>query len=133
MLPAAERLLLGPGPSLISPRVMRAMSATILSHLQDLAAVAREAGALVVVDAATSLGAMPLDVNGMATGRGIQLQSEGTRRAVGRCADRVHEASAGQTRAVPQLLLRYRAARGLLGAPQIWRIGRWVRARLGLW
>ena len=33
MLPAAERLLLGPGPSLISPRVMRAMSAPMLSHL----------------------------------------------------------------------------------------------------
>jgi alanine-glyoxylate transaminase/serine-glyoxylate transaminase/serine-pyruvate transaminase len=33
MLPANERLLLGPGPSLISPRVMRALSAPMLSHL----------------------------------------------------------------------------------------------------
>ena len=33
MLPHAERLLLGPGPSLISPRVMRAMAAPMLSHL----------------------------------------------------------------------------------------------------
>ena len=33
MLPSNERLLLGPGPSLISPRVMRAMSAPMLSHL----------------------------------------------------------------------------------------------------
>lgn len=33
MLPHTERLLLGPGPSLISPRVMRAMSAPMLSHL----------------------------------------------------------------------------------------------------
>jgi alanine-glyoxylate transaminase/serine-glyoxylate transaminase/serine-pyruvate transaminase len=33
MLPATERLLLGPGPSMISPRVMRAMSAPMLSHL----------------------------------------------------------------------------------------------------
>lgn len=33
MLPADERLLLGPGPSLTSPRVMRAMSAPTLSHL----------------------------------------------------------------------------------------------------
>ena len=33
MLPATERLLLGPGPSLISSRVMRAMSAPMLSHL----------------------------------------------------------------------------------------------------
>ena len=33
MLPSSERLLLGPGPSLISPRVIRAMSAPMLSHL----------------------------------------------------------------------------------------------------
>jgi alanine-glyoxylate transaminase/serine-glyoxylate transaminase/serine-pyruvate transaminase len=33
MLPSSERLLLGPGPSLISPRVLRAMSAPMLSHL----------------------------------------------------------------------------------------------------
>lgn len=33
MLPADERLLLGPGPSLISPRVTRAMTAPMLSHL----------------------------------------------------------------------------------------------------
>jgi alanine-glyoxylate transaminase/serine-glyoxylate transaminase/serine-pyruvate transaminase len=32
-LPAAERLLFGPGPSLIAPRVMRAMAAPMLSHL----------------------------------------------------------------------------------------------------
>jgi alanine-glyoxylate transaminase/serine-glyoxylate transaminase/serine-pyruvate transaminase len=36
MLPATERLLLGPGPSLISPRVMRAMAAPMLSHLDPL-------------------------------------------------------------------------------------------------
>jgi alanine-glyoxylate transaminase / serine-glyoxylate transaminase / serine-pyruvate transaminase len=33
MLPATERILLGPGPSVISPRVMRAMAAPMLSHL----------------------------------------------------------------------------------------------------
>ena len=32
-LPATERLLFGPGPSLITPRVMRAMAAPVLSHL----------------------------------------------------------------------------------------------------
>jgi alanine-glyoxylate transaminase/serine-glyoxylate transaminase/serine-pyruvate transaminase len=32
-LPATERILLGPGPSLISPRVMRALGAPVLSHL----------------------------------------------------------------------------------------------------
>jgi alanine-glyoxylate transaminase/serine-glyoxylate transaminase/serine-pyruvate transaminase len=33
MLPNSERILLGPGPSLISPRVMRALGAPMLSHL----------------------------------------------------------------------------------------------------
>jgi alanine-glyoxylate transaminase/serine-glyoxylate transaminase/serine-pyruvate transaminase len=32
-LPALERVLLGPGPSAIPPRVMRAMAAPVLSHL----------------------------------------------------------------------------------------------------
>lgn len=32
-LPATERILLGPGPSLIPPRVIRAMGAPVLSHL----------------------------------------------------------------------------------------------------
>ena len=32
-LPATERILLGPGPSLIPPRVMRAMAAPVLSHV----------------------------------------------------------------------------------------------------
>ena len=32
-LPATERILLGPGPSLIAPRVIRALSAPVLSHL----------------------------------------------------------------------------------------------------
>jgi alanine-glyoxylate transaminase / serine-glyoxylate transaminase / serine-pyruvate transaminase len=42
-LPATERILLGPGPSLISPRVMRAMAAPTLSHLDpDLVAMLDE-------------------------------------------------------------------------------------------
>jgi alanine-glyoxylate transaminase/serine-glyoxylate transaminase/serine-pyruvate transaminase len=32
-LPSTERMLLGPGPSLIAPRIMRAMAAPVLSHL----------------------------------------------------------------------------------------------------
>src|SRR6186997_2547081 len=32
-LPSTERILLGPGPSLIPPRIMRAMAAPVLSHL----------------------------------------------------------------------------------------------------
>jgi alanine-glyoxylate transaminase/serine-glyoxylate transaminase/serine-pyruvate transaminase len=42
-LPSTERLLLGPGPSLISPRVMRAMAAPVLGHLDpDLLAIMDE-------------------------------------------------------------------------------------------
>lgn len=32
-LPSTERILLGPGPSVMSPRVMRAMASPVLSHL----------------------------------------------------------------------------------------------------
>src|SRR5688500_1488515 len=39
-LPDVERLLLGPGPSPVSPRIMRAMQAPVLSHLDpDLMAM----------------------------------------------------------------------------------------------
>jgi alanine-glyoxylate transaminase / serine-glyoxylate transaminase / serine-pyruvate transaminase len=42
-LPVTERLLLGPGPSMISPRVMRAMAAPVLGHLDpDLLAMMDE-------------------------------------------------------------------------------------------
>ena len=33
LLPDTDRILLGPGPSLTSPRVMRAMAAPTISHL----------------------------------------------------------------------------------------------------
>ncbi len=36
LLPGHERVLLGPGPSLTSPRVMRAMAAPTISHLDPL-------------------------------------------------------------------------------------------------
>lgn len=40
MLPESERILLGPGPSPVSPRIMRAMAAPVLSHLDpDLVAM----------------------------------------------------------------------------------------------
>ena len=39
-LPESERILLGPGPSMVSPRVIRAMAAPVLSHLDpDLMAM----------------------------------------------------------------------------------------------
>lgn len=42
-LPQSERVLLGPGPSMVSPRVMRTMAAPVLSHLDpDLMAMMDE-------------------------------------------------------------------------------------------
>jgi alanine-glyoxylate transaminase / serine-glyoxylate transaminase / serine-pyruvate transaminase len=42
-LPGSERILLGPGPSMVSPRVMRTMAAPVLSHLDpDLMAMMDE-------------------------------------------------------------------------------------------
>ena len=42
-LPERERVLLGPGPSMVSPRVMRTMAAPVLSHLDpDLMAMMDE-------------------------------------------------------------------------------------------
>jgi alanine-glyoxylate transaminase/serine-glyoxylate transaminase/serine-pyruvate transaminase len=42
-LPSTERILLGPGPSMISPRVMRALGAPVLGHLDpDLLAMMDE-------------------------------------------------------------------------------------------
>ena len=42
-LPERERILLGPGPSMVAPRVMRAMAAPVLSHLDpDLMALMDE-------------------------------------------------------------------------------------------
>jgi len=35
LLPDTDRILLGPGPSLAAPRVMRAMASPTLSHLLD--------------------------------------------------------------------------------------------------
>jgi alanine-glyoxylate transaminase/serine-glyoxylate transaminase/serine-pyruvate transaminase len=36
LLPEIDRILLGPGPSLTAPRVMRAMAAPTVSHLDPL-------------------------------------------------------------------------------------------------
>src|SRR5678815_3561001 len=45
-LPDTERILLGPGPSLIPPRVLRAMAAPVLSHLDpDFVPLLSEVGA----------------------------------------------------------------------------------------
>ena len=158
MLPAAERLLLGPGPSLISPRVTRlervfqapdgsfalAVSGTVVAgYFGDRIAqmcerygadvrrlsvewgracdpeslrptLAESAADLVtVVHAETSTGVLN-PVKDLAA-----VQPEGARRAIGCGADCFHEERPREARQVPQLLLRHRAARGLLDPPQV--------------
>jgi alanine-glyoxylate transaminase/serine-glyoxylate transaminase/serine-pyruvate transaminase len=86
-LPSAERILLGPGPSLISPRVMRALAAPVLSHLDPdfipllddvrgaLQRVFRaDAGALTIATSGTGTSAMEAAV--------ANVVKEGTRGTV---------------------------------------------------
>ena len=94
-------------------------STGVLNPVRELAAIAREHGALTIVDAVTSLGGMPLDVGALGHRRRLQLHAEMPRRAVGAGAGRVRPARARAAREVPQLLLRSVAARGLLAAPQV--------------
>jgi alanine-glyoxylate transaminase / serine-glyoxylate transaminase / serine-pyruvate transaminase len=89
-LPDTERILLGPGPSLIAPRVMRALSAPVLSHLdpdfvpmlEEVSAMLREvfradAGALALATSGTGTSAMEAAVaNVVAPGmRGVVVVS----------------------------------------------------------
>ena len=73
MLPSTERLLLGPGPSPVSSRVMRAMAAPILSHLdpQMMAILddirARLAGAFRAADGALAFAVSGTGTSGMET------------------------------------------------------------------
>jgi alanine-glyoxylate transaminase/serine-glyoxylate transaminase/serine-pyruvate transaminase len=70
-LPDLERVLLGPGPSPVSPRVMRALAAPVLSHLDpDMMALlddlrARIARVVQAPDAGLSLAASGTGTSGM--------------------------------------------------------------------
>ncbi len=62
--PAAVRLALAASGADIVTIVHAETSTGVLNPIQDVAALAREHGALTIVDAVTSLGGMPLDVAG---------------------------------------------------------------------
>lgn len=67
-LPATERLLLGPGPSPIAPRVMRAMAAPVLSHLDgDLVVMLDEVAARLERVFRANDGALTLAISGTGT------------------------------------------------------------------
>ena len=84
MLPSNERLLLGPGPSPVSPRVMRAMAAPVLSHLDpDMMAILDEVRARHRATFQSGDDALTLAVSGTGTS-GMEaavanLTSSGTR------------------------------------------------------
>ncbi len=106
-------------PADIVAMVHAETSTGVLQPGRPLAPIAREHGALVIVDAVTSLGGHPLDVGGLGHRRLLQLHAEVPRRAAGSGAGRLRTARARTAREVPQLLLRSAAARGLLAAPEV--------------
>lgn len=68
MLPATERILLGPGPSPVSPRIMRAMAAPVLSHLDpDLVAMLDDVRARLGRVFRAADGALSLAISGTGT------------------------------------------------------------------
>ena len=69
-------------------------STGVLNPVDAVAEVAREFGCLTLVDAVTSLGAHPVDVDGVAARRVLQLHAEGPGRAVGPRADQLLSARA---------------------------------------
>ena len=83
-LPSTERLLLGPGPSPIAPRVLRAMAAPVLGHLDpDLLAMMDETRAALRRLVRAPNGSLCLAVSGTGTS-GLEavvanLVQEGTR------------------------------------------------------
>ncbi len=86
-LPDTERILLGPGPSLIPPRVLRAMSAPVLSHLDpDFVPLLKDVGTSLRQLFKTDQGALALATSGTGTSAMeaavANVVSEGTRGVV---------------------------------------------------
>jgi len=83
-LPSSERILLGPGPSMVSPRVMRTMAAPVLSHLDpDLMAMMDELRGRLTAAFRAPEGAFSFAVSGTGTSAMetavANLVGEGTR------------------------------------------------------
>ncbi len=71
------------GPVRAAAIVHAETSTGVLQPLDDIVRLAHAAGALVLVDAVTSLGGVPLDVDGAAGGEGIDVCYSGTQKCVG--------------------------------------------------
>ena len=118
--PAAVERALAAAPADIVAIVHAETSTGVLNPVQEIAALAAKSGALTVVDAVTSLGAMPLETGAWGIDVVLQLLAEGARRAV-RAGAAVVLGRARCRRRVPspQLLSRSGAPRGLLGSPEV--------------
>ena len=94
-------------------------STGVLNPVKELAAVAREHGALTIVDTVTSLGGHEVDLAGW----GVDVAYSCTQKCIGAPSGMapmaVSGAGARAAGEVPQLLSRSEAARGLLGRPQV--------------
>ncbi len=94
-------------------------STGVLNPVRELAGIAREHGALTIVDAVTSFGGHPLDVGAWGIDACYSCTQKCLGAPVGAGAGRVRAARARAPRQVPQLLFRSGAARGLLAAPEV--------------
>ena len=90
-----------------------------MNPIKELAAIAREHGALTIVDTVTSLGGHEVDLGGW----GIDVAYSCAQKCIGAPSGVAPIAVSGRgaraAGAVPQLLSRSAAARGLLGQPQV--------------
>ncbi len=102
--PEAVRTALRAGKVDVVACVHAETSTGVLSPVQEIAAIAHQHGALVLVDAVTSFGGHPIDVAGLGSRRGVQLHAEVHRRTVGYGASGLDAGRTGTQGGMPQLL-----------------------------
>ena len=77
-----DAALSGPGARVVG-LVHAETSTGVLQPLDEIVRIAHKHGALVIVDAVTSLGGVPLDVDGCAGGEGIDICYSGSQKCLG--------------------------------------------------
>ena len=117
--PAAVESALAAFPADIVAIVHAETSTGVRNPVREVAALAHARGALVIADCVTSLGGQEVDMAGW----GLDVVYSGAQKCLGAPSGlapiAVCAVGAGAAGRVPQLLLRRRAARGLLGRPQV--------------
>ncbi len=94
-------------------------STGVRNPVKELAAIAREKGALTIVDTVTSLGGHDVDLAGWGVDVAYSCSQKCIGAPVGCCAAGCVGRGARAAGEVPQLLSRSAAARGLLGRTQV--------------